>query len=47
MHRLSNEQLLNTLKKASELSLDRRFILLLHQEIKKRRLILPEEKPSA
>jgi len=47
MDKLSNEQLLMTFKKADELSLDQRFIVLLHQEMQKRQLILPEKKPSA
>lgn len=47
MDKLSNEQLLTTLKKAAELSLDKRFIVLLHQEMQKRQLIFSEKKPSA
>ncbi|MGM0523947.1 MAG: sporulation histidine kinase inhibitor Sda [Bacillota bacterium] len=47
MDTLTNELLLTTLKTAAELSLDKRFIFLLHQEIQKRQLILKEKKPSA
>ncbi len=47
MDKLSNDQLLTTLKKAAELSLDQRFIILLHQEMQKRQLMLKEKKPSA
>lgn len=46
MDKLSNEQLLTTLKTAAELSLDPRFIVLIQQEMQKRQLILKEEKPS-